>query len=127
MGRWFPRLGSGGAAGAADSGMFDWLKTDKVDWKKAFIAGSLGGLLAFGGGFFTDHGLKLVKALPRTVQNWAQNTVVNADGTVSWFAQQGTGETINPIATRGKMPPPKNHPDFLKIKKGRMDIFISKT
>ncbi|PMB01741.1 hypothetical protein CEN49_27055 [Fischerella thermalis CCMEE 5273] len=102
MGRWFPWLGSGGAAGVGETATFDFLKEGKVNWKNALLAGLLGGLLGFGGGVITDHGHKL-KALIPQLEN---RVVVAADGPVGRFIynhfddaadgyrrSQGNGET----------------------------------
>ncbi|MFD1407762.1 hypothetical protein ACFQ49_06260, partial [Kroppenstedtia eburnea] len=83
MGRWFPRFGSGAAAGAGDTATFDALKEGKVNWKKALFAGALAGLMGIGGGWITDHGHKLKSLLPQAFEV----RVVEADGPLGKFVQ----------------------------------------
>ncbi|MDR6227636.1 deaminase [Desmospora profundinema] len=141
MGRWFPWLGSGGAAGVGETATFDFLRDGKVNWTNVLIAGALGGLLGFGGGMITDHGHKL-KALIPQLEN---RVVVAADGPVGRFiynhfddaadgyhkdAGSGLGNKVSPSSKNFKVDlkenpkyrPATNKVDFDYVAKIRKDL-----
>ncbi|WP_228503512.1 hypothetical protein [Laceyella tengchongensis] len=93
LGKWLPFIGSGGAAGVADSVSFDYMRDGKVDWKKAGLAGLLSVVIGFAGLGIVQYGGKFIAPTIVSKINDIPLTTVSVfkDGTAS--APKTIGDT----------------------------------
>lgn len=102
LGRAFPKMVGGGAAGGAEQSVTDLLKEGKINWKKTIIATGLGFVLVFGGETIGSHSDDIIKKINNV--NISYVTEVFSDGTASapkTIGDTGFGQWLQRLVSKG--------------------------
>ncbi|MBH8599597.1 hypothetical protein [Thermoactinomyces sp. CICC 10523] len=114
LGRAFPKMFGGAVMGGADQSITDYLKTGKVNLKKAMVAAAFGFFLSFGGKYISSH----LDGLITKINSFSLSPVMQVfeDGTASapktigdtsfgqWLQKFATDNTTDSLISIEKQP-----------------------